>query len=169
MKVLSVFGVTNSGKTTTVENIIKELKSRGYSVGSVKEIHYEAFTIDCEGTDTSRHMAAGAELITARGFYETDILYKAKLPIDDILRHYTQDFVVLEGVRDAKVPKIICAHNESEICERLDDSIFAISGVISNTITDFKGLPVISAAAEIKRLVDLIEAKVGDYSLGSSS
>ena len=46
MKVFSVVGVTKSGKTTTIEQIIKEFIRRGYSVGSVKEIHFEQFAID---------------------------------------------------------------------------------------------------------------------------
>ena len=41
MKVFSVIGISKSGKTTTIENIIKELRKRNYSVGSVKEIHFE--------------------------------------------------------------------------------------------------------------------------------
>ena len=39
MKVLTVTRLSGSGKTTVIENLIKELKRRGYSIGSVKEIH----------------------------------------------------------------------------------------------------------------------------------
>ena len=46
MKLFSVIGITKSGKTTTIENIIRELRKRRYTVGSVKEIHFEAFAID---------------------------------------------------------------------------------------------------------------------------
>ncbi len=52
MKVLTVTGLSGSGKTTVIENLIKELKRRGYSIGSVKEIHYEAFAIDTPGKNT---------------------------------------------------------------------------------------------------------------------
>jgi molybdopterin-guanine dinucleotide biosynthesis protein B len=30
MRIFSVFGITQSGKTTTIENIIRELKKRRY-------------------------------------------------------------------------------------------------------------------------------------------
>jgi len=76
-----------TGKTTTIENVINELKKRRYSVGSVKEIHYEDFAIDKEGTNTYRHSQAGAELVTARGYNETDILYKERLSLQKILRN----------------------------------------------------------------------------------
>lgn len=160
MKVFSVFGITNSGKTTTIENIIEELKKRRYSVGSVKEIHFEEFSIDKEGTNTYRHRTAGAELVAARGYYETDILFQSKLSVEKILSFYDQEYVVLEGVTDSNVPKIITAHTIQEIEERLDESIFAISGRIADEISEYKGIPVINSLNNIEKLVDLIEEKV---------
>ena len=64
MKVFSVIGLTKSGKTTTIENIIKELRKRNYTVGSVKEIHFEKFKMDVDGTNTHRHKMAGSQLVT---------------------------------------------------------------------------------------------------------
>jgi molybdopterin-guanine dinucleotide biosynthesis protein B len=160
MRVFSVYGITQSGKTTTIENIIRELKKRRYSVGSVKEIHFEKFAIDKEGTNTYRHRMAGSELVTARGYKETDILFQRMLSMDEILRFYHHDFVVLEGVTDCNVPKIVTAHNTAEVDERLDETVFAISGRLANDIEDYKGIPVISAVDNIEGLVDLIEQKV---------
>lgn len=168
MKVFSVVGITESGKTTTIENIIKELRRRKYSVGSVKEIHFEQFAIDTEGTNTYRHKEAGSQLVTARGYYETDILFQERLSMDEILKFYNHDYVILEGVMDANVPKIITAHNEKEALERLDDNVFAISGRIANTLDEFQGLPVINAMDNVERLVDLIEEKVYDKLLVKS-
>lgn len=162
MKVFSVVGITQSGKTTTIENIIRELRKRRYSVGSVKEIHFEQFAIDTEGTNTDRHKKAGSQLVTARGYHETDILFQNKLDINQILRFYDHDFVLLEGVDDYSVPKIISAHNEEEVLERMDDLVFAVSGRISNEIKEFQGLPAISSIENIEKLVDLIEEKVYD-------
>jgi molybdopterin-guanine dinucleotide biosynthesis protein B len=160
MRVFSVFGITQSGKTTTIENIIRELKKRRYSVGSVKEIHFEKFAIDNEGTNTYRHRMAGSELVTARGYKETDILFQSMLSMDEILSFYHHDFVVLEGVTDCNVPKIVTAHNTVEADERIDDTVFAISGRLANELKEYKGIPVISAVDNIERLVDLIEEKV---------
>lgn len=160
MKIFSVFGITKSGKTTTIENIIRELRRRNYSVGSVKEIHFEAFKIDNEGTNTDRHRKAGSQLVTARGQYETDILYQNKLSMNEILRAYNHDFVVLEGVEDINAPKIITAHNTEEIEERLDETIIAISGIVSNHMDSYKGIPVINSETDIVKMVDLLEDKV---------
>ncbi|ACB83935.1 molybdopterin-guanine dinucleotide biosynthesis protein MobB [Natranaerobius thermophilus] len=160
MRVLSVAGITGSGKTTIIENIITELTKRRYSVGSIKEIHYEKFAIDEEGTNTDRHYKAGADLVTARGYFETDILYKKRLSVQDILRQYDHDYVVLEGVEDFFVPKIISAHNIEEIEAKLDETVFAISGRISNEIEEYQGIPVINTITNIDQMVDLIEQKV---------
>lgn len=160
MKAFSVYGYTQSGKTTTIENIIRELKKRRYSVGSVKEIHYEKFEIDTKGSNTDRHKKAGSELVTARGYFETDVLFPEKLPIEKILSFYDQDYVVLEGVTDYNIPKILSAKSIEEIEARIDEGVFAISGRIANEIDSYKGIPVINSIDNLDALVNLVEEKV---------
>ncbi|NCA67357.1 MAG: molybdopterin-guanine dinucleotide biosynthesis protein B [Clostridia bacterium] len=159
MKVFSVTGLTATGKTTTIEQIIKELKERGYSVGTVKEIHYDAFRIDTPGKNTYRHREAGADTVTARAHHETDIMYKGHMPIYDILKRYSEDYIILEGVRDAIVPEIaLCKEDEQP---ELMPLTFAVSGVYANNhCGTYLGLPVINAQTDIKALVDLIIKKV---------
>lgn len=163
MKVLSVCGITGSGKTTTVEEIIKELRRRGYRVGSVKEIHFEGFAIDPNpSSNTHRHRAAGAELVTARGYYETDLLYPEKLPMSEILSFYkgAYDYVVLEGVDDIPVPAIVTAHSEEDLAGKWSGYAFCVSGRVADAIESYQGMPAISALADVKSLVNLIEEKV---------
>lgn len=163
MKVISVYGYSKSGKTTTVEHIIKELIRRSYTVGSVKEIHYEEFAIDMEGSNTDRHRKAGAELVAARGLFETDILFKHKLPMPEILKFYTQDYVILEGVTDFDAPKILCASSIEDVVKRMHPSVFVLSGVISNKISQYENLPVINARKDIEKLTDLVEKTAMDW------
>ncbi len=160
MKVFSVCGITGSGKTTTIERIITELRKRRYSVGSVKEIHFEQFAIDTEGTNTHRHKMAGSQLVTAKGYYETDILFQKSLSIEEIMKFYDHDYLVLEGSSDVNVPKIITAHNTAEVKERMDQSVFLVSGILSNTLDTDLGIPCMSAVEEVEAIVDLIEEKV---------
>lgn len=160
MKGFSVIGTSSTGKTTTIENIIKELVKRNYTVGTIKEIHFEEFKIDADGTNTSRHKEAGSSLVTARGHYETDIMYQHKLSVNEILKFYDHDYVVMEGVRDTSAPKIVTAHDIKGIEDRIDETTFAISGQISNSMTEYKGIPVINSITHVEKLVDLIEEKV---------
>jgi len=159
MKVLSVVGYTKSGKTTTIEKLIEELKHRGYSVGSVKDIHYEEFAIDTEGTNTYRHRMAGSELVTARGLNETGILFQEKLDIYKIASFYNTDFLIIEGIRDANVPMILTADCIDDLDEKFDDRVFLISGKIADEIDNYKGVPAISAQKDIKKLADLVEER----------
>ncbi|NLO22189.1 MAG: molybdopterin-guanine dinucleotide biosynthesis protein B [Syntrophomonadaceae bacterium] len=157
MKVFSIIGISKSGKTTTAEAIISELCRRGYTVGSVKDIHFTGFALDQEGTNTHRHKQAGAQPVTARGLYETDVMFPQRLSLSAILAFYHQDFVVLEGALDFRGPGIIAACTEGEIEDRKRDNIFAIAGQISNRLTEYLGLPVIDARSQAGKLVDLIE------------
>ena len=175
MKVLSFVGYSDSGKTATIELVIKELIKRGYRVGAVKEIHNEGFAIDAEtGSNTRRHRAAGAELVTARGLTETDVLYPEKLDMKKILALYAgYDYVVCEGVRDYVVPIILTGSSAADLEKKLADKpegraenwgslVFAVSGRVADEIEAYKGLPAISAVKDVAALVDLIEEKVFD-------
>jgi molybdopterin-guanine dinucleotide biosynthesis protein B len=160
MKVFSVYGYTQTGKTTTIECIIRELKKRRYSVGSVKEIHFEEFKIDQKGTNTFRHREAGSQLVTARGLFETDILYPTKLSIPEILTHYDHDYVICEGATDYNMPRILTGATIEDLEKRWSKGVFAISGKIADSMDEYRGVPVINALDQCEKLVDLIEEKV---------
>ena len=161
MKAIAVIGITGSGKTTVCETIIRGLRRRGYTVGSVKEIHFEEFAIDPNpNTNTNRHRAAGSQLVTARGRFETDILYQSELTMEEILKHYGHDYVILEGVSDCNVPIIITAHNQAEVQERMDCRAAAVSGVLANTCSgEIFGMPVFNALSDPEVLVDFAEKR----------
>ncbi len=58
-KVIGITGYKNSGKTTLLEGLVRNLTARGYRIATVKHAHH-AFEIDHEGRDSYRHRAAGA-------------------------------------------------------------------------------------------------------------
>jgi molybdopterin-guanine dinucleotide biosynthesis protein B len=79
------------------------------------------------------------------------------LPIDEILKHYDHDFVILEGVTDCNVPRILTAHSEQEIAEVIDGRAVAVSGVFSNDHSgEILGRPIMSPLTEADRLVDFV-------------
>ena len=162
MKVINVQGISKTGKTTTVSGIIKELRKRGYTVGSVKEIHFESFTMETEGTNTDIHKKSGAEPVTARGLSETDIMFGYPVNIDKLLDIYTQDYVVIEGMCEANCPNIITGRTAGQLDDQINPLTIAAAGVISNEMDEYRGLPVINALTDIERMVDLIEEKTPD-------
>ncbi|MBQ3322390.1 MAG: molybdopterin-guanine dinucleotide biosynthesis protein MobB [Firmicutes bacterium] len=165
MKIVNVQGRKKTGKTTTVTQIIAELCRRGYTVGSVKGIHIEGFTMDVEGEDTGKHKAAGADPVTARCHNETNVMFKGKMDLAGILKHYDTDWVVIESHVDLRCPNIITGttaepegDRDTSLASQLNDLTIACSGVISNELSTFRGLPVINAMTDAARLVDVIEA-----------
>lgn len=56
---ISVVGKGDSGKTTFLEKLIRELSSRGHRVATVKH-HVHDYDIDVPGKDSWRHGRAGA-------------------------------------------------------------------------------------------------------------
>jgi molybdopterin-guanine dinucleotide biosynthesis protein B len=164
MKVFSVTGYSKSGKTTTIELVIKELTRRGFKVGSVKEIHNEGFALDNDPvSNTNRHRMAGSELVTARGLTETDIMFPSKLDARKIFSFYDGfDYVICEGVRDYVIPTIMTSATLEDLEPKWSDYTFCVSGKIADEINEYKGVPAISAIADVVALVDLIEEKVFD-------
>jgi len=59
MRVVGFCGPSGVGKTTLVERLVAELKSRGQRVSVIKHAH-KPFDIDHEGKDSYRHKKAGA-------------------------------------------------------------------------------------------------------------
>ncbi len=162
MKAFCVIGYSKTGKTTTVTNIIAELKRRGYSVASIKDIHFEAFTMERENSDSWKHWNAGAETIIARGLKETFQIWHDKLSLQEMVSKIDADYLVIEGMKTAPLPKIISAETSEQIEELQDSTAFAISGKISNDTGFHHCLPVFNSLERVKDLVDLIEARTPD-------
>ena len=108
MKIVSVVGRKNTGKTSLTVKIIEELTKRGYNVASIKHSHHE-MEMDRENTDTWRHKLAGSNVVVGIGstsfFNVRDILELNRLLflikfMDDV------DFVVIEGFKSYNYPKI---------------------------------------------------------------
>ncbi len=61
-KRIHIVGRKNCGKTTLVTELIAELTSRGFKVGSVKHTHHH-HELDTPGKDSYRHREAGAAAV----------------------------------------------------------------------------------------------------------
>jgi molybdopterin-guanine dinucleotide biosynthesis protein B len=158
MKVFSIIGYTNSGKTSTLLEVIKELVRRGKTVQTVKAIHIEGFSVETEGKDSWLHREAGASRTAIRSNVETTIMYQKAMSARELIPFFDADYLVLEGFSsEKKVPKVLCSKNLDDLKELLDDTIFAISGVISNEVNEFQGIRAFNSQVSISELVDLIE------------
>ncbi len=157
MRIITINGTHKTGKTTTVSAIIKELSKRGFTVGSIKEIHAESFTLDTPGSNTYLHRHAGATMVIARGLTETDILIPSAIDIERILDYFHHDWVICEGVEDANALKIVTGISRKDCLDKWDDRVIAVSGVYSN---QHKGMlqqrPIFHPIEDIEALVDYL-------------
>lgn len=155
MKIIGVYGFKKSGKTTVVTSIIKSLTNKGYKVSSAKSIHIDDFSLETEGTDTFKHNAAGAErvgLVYPKGMA---ILYY-DLKVNEFLDKFESDYLILEGFRELKCPKILCARNEFELKEDFKEEVICISGLISEELSSYKDIPIISYK-DVDKITEIIE------------
>ena len=107
--VVSIVGKSKSGKTTLVEGLIRELKSRGYRVGTVKHTP-QGMTFDAADKDSWRHVQAGSET-TAIGSPDRVVLIKpaTRAPtLAEIARLIGEDcdIILAEGFKQDNAPKI---------------------------------------------------------------
>lgn len=102
-------GRHNSGKTTLIEKVIRELTSRGIDVGSVKHHSHAGFQIDYPGKDSYRHREAGATetVIACPGQMARIKTIEGEMECADIVRSMSgHDIVVVEGYRKSGLPTI---------------------------------------------------------------
>lgn len=146
MKIASIVGKKNTGKTSLTVKVISELTKRGYNVASIKHSHH-SIEMDKENTDTWKHKQAGANLVVGVG---STTFFNARKEHDlnrilYLLKHFDDfDFVIIEGYKSYNYPKIITSP------EVRDE--YTIKEVNSFTI-DEKG---------VSELADLIEERGHD-------
>jgi len=106
MKIISVVGTKDTGKTTLVVKIVRELVNRGFKVGTVKHVHGN---LDLEGRDTWKHKEAGAKIVVGSAD-ETFLTLNERLElyeIIDIIECMKKlDFLVIEGFKYSNYAKI---------------------------------------------------------------
>ncbi len=107
--IVSIIGSSNSGKTTVIEKLIPELKSRGYRVATIKHTPH-GMTLGDTGTDSWRHLQAGSEATIVSSQTQM-VLIKPVAPdvsLDEIARIFGEDYdiILCEGFKQDNAPKI---------------------------------------------------------------
>ena len=113
MKIVSIVGKKNTGKTSLTVKVIEELTKRGHNVASIKHSHH-SIEMDKENTDTWKHKQAGANLVVGVG---STTFFNARQEMDlnrilFLIKHMGEfDFVIIEGYKSYNYPKIITSPN----------------------------------------------------------
>ena len=106
--VFSFIAWSGIGKTTYLEQLTAELKSRGLRVAVLKHDAHR-FEIDKQGKDSQRFAAAGADVVAIADAEKWALLEYRPASFEDILAKITDvDMVLVEGWHnDAKNPVLV--------------------------------------------------------------
>jgi len=172
MPIIAVVGSRRSGKTTTVEAIVRGLTKKGYRVAAAKHIHEADFTIDTKGKDTWRHAQAGAKTILSVALNELTIIKKVNTTGFDLSVLVQQcekeaDILILEGFRklvakNLTIPKVVTVKTAKETSETSEyfKPILAFAGSAKIAVESLK-IPKIDVLKEPQRLIEIIDKRVG--------
>jgi molybdopterin-guanine dinucleotide biosynthesis protein MobB len=141
--VVSIVGKSDSGKTTLVEGVIRELVARGYRVASVKH-HVHEVDVDQPGKDSWRHGRAGA--VTTMISSPTQFVCVQRVDRERTLEELAEaagdvDILVTEGFKRAGDVRI-------EVARRArSDELITAAGEAFAIVTDMpeivpEGVPV---------------------------
>ena len=157
--IISIVGKSDSGKTTLLEKLIVEIRSRGYRVGTIKHDTH-GFDIDHEGKDTWRHKQAGAATVVISSPAKIAVIkdVEKEKTLDFLAENYFQgvDIIFTEGYKRENKPKVEVYRKEThrELLCTNDENLIAL---MSNHPFDMK-VPCFDIN-DIKGLADLIEEK----------
>ena len=104
--VYSVVAYSGTGKTTMLEQLVREFKARGIRVAVVKHDAHE-FEIDREGKDSWRMSKAGADIVAIASATKSAIMENRPVAFDTIINRITDvDIIITEGYKTGAFPKI---------------------------------------------------------------
>lgn len=163
-RVIGVTGWKNSGKTTLVERLVRELTARGYRVSTVKHAHH-SFDVDHEGTDSFRHRSAGAgevAIVSQARLALIRELGNAEEPtLDAVLAMMAPcDLVIVEGYKREPIVKIEIRRREARDTAPLCAGDPLVAAIVSDAPVAETHLPAFGID-DIEAVADFVERATG--------
>ena len=122
MRVIGIIGYKDSGKTTLIEDILKNSNKK---IAVVKHTEID-MDVDKEGSDTYRFSNAGAK-VTVLSTNNKTVFFTERMDLENILSklfEYDIDLVIIEGFKEAlkrlNIPKIVMINNNEGV-DLIDD------------------------------------------------
>lgn len=123
-KLIGIVGYKNSGKTTLIASLARELIGRGYRVAIVKHTHHP---IDLPGKDTAvlRESAGQVALLSSDG---AAVFWREPKDLRDIIRYLDAQVILVEGLKAEHIPKIACLRGMPDDRELIDGWVISTVG-----------------------------------------
>ena len=127
--IVQIIGKHNSGKTTLVEFLTRELKKLGYKVGYIKHDPKGKGITDKEGSDTYRVKpnAIKTALVSPN---LTTLWINKPLGLKELLKLFEDcDIVIVEGFKFEKgFPKILVGDLEEDLRGKVEEIVLTVKG-----------------------------------------
>jgi molybdopterin-guanine dinucleotide biosynthesis protein B len=109
-RLFGLTGLSNSGKTTLMEDLISWFRLEGMTVSTIKHAHHE-FDLDQPGKDSYRMREAGAHEVLLVGGNRSVLMHEYRDAGEPLLEHLVErlapcDIVFVEGYKNSAIPKI---------------------------------------------------------------
>lgn len=132
--ILSIVGRSNSGKTTLLEKLIRELTRRGRQVGTIKHHFHGPVEVDVPGKDSWRHKHAGARTVALSSpdtlFMIGDVAEEWTLETIAHQALFAVDLILTEGFKSGPMPKVEvnrAAQGMSLLCGSADHLVAVVT------------------------------------------
>ncbi|MBN2230383.1 MAG: molybdopterin-guanine dinucleotide biosynthesis protein B [Candidatus Thorarchaeota archaeon] len=154
MRVFAVSGYSGTGKTTLVESIVTRLSDEGFTIATAKSSKHDYE--DQEGTDSYRHVQAGAKITILLGPNSSVVHHRARKKISALVRRTDADFLIIEGMKESEIPKVWCVGGSKITPEDLNESIKAIISWFEKSVDKDETPPVLKST-DIDGIVKIIK------------
>ena len=120
LPIVGFVAYSGTGKTTLIEQLIIFLTERSYKVSVIKHTHHH-FDIDKPGKDSYRHREAGASEVLMLSDQRWVLMHELRQSPEPTIEQQLSmlspcDLVIVEGFKDAKIPKIELWRHEHDEC-----------------------------------------------------
>jgi molybdopterin-guanine dinucleotide biosynthesis protein B len=155
-KVVAIIGYKDSGKTRVVEALIRELTSRGHTVGTLKHTT-EEMPLDTPGKDTHRHREAGSKVSAIIHDSGAALFVNRYMTINEtIVKLGAMDYVVIEGFKTiTTVARVIVPKEDGHVEELSNGLEIAVVDLIGEGLSE-ASTPIIPFD-RINELTDAVE------------
>lgn len=120
MKAVGIIGYKKSGKTTLGVRLASALTQKGLAVGVIK---HTTEGIDLPSADSTQYSQV-SNFVAVIAQEETEIILKGEQTIEEVLKYFNGDVLIVEGFKNNKTfPKVVCLREESErkdLCDGLE-------------------------------------------------
>jgi len=166
VKLISVVGYSNSGKTQFITTLVKLLREKKkFKVGVLKYVHQH--DVDNKKKDSYKYIKSGANFSIIKNDYnEFGLFFKTENELQNIIEWIQNGplkvhLIFLEGFRSVNCPTVLCIRDLQDVSKQMSKNVKAISGLIVKTLKNIDKLklriPVIDPERNFQEFLKLFE------------